>query len=363
MKQHIRPWTIDLDAYPELLRERIADFCGSLLSVVFGLESVMRQFHPPRIIEIQKALRPFEDRLKIAERLFFDAVNRFGSDAVTEQLQEATERTKRCVDYIMGINQPQTAIENFLKSMRQHYRSQECLYPLVAGLKPVGRYLLEAPVRDRVTEFNPLPDNPCRTGLFLDPNSGTTLYVPETYNGQSDWPLVVALHGGSSTGRDFVWLWLREARSRRFLLLAPSSIDRTWSFDGSADADNISSMMDTVAGEWRVDRNRMLLTGLSDGAIYTLIWGLKKESPFSALAPVSGVLHPVDLSRAAEKRIYLVHGTLDWMFSVQYAHQAVAMLKEANADIQFREIEDLSHTYPRDENGAILSWFDYSLSM
>jgi phospholipase/carboxylesterase len=28
----------------------------------------------------------------------------------------------------------------------------------------------------------------------------------------------------------------------------------------------------------------------------------------------------------------------------------------AGADVVFREIEDLSHTYPRDENGRILDW-------
>jgi hypothetical protein len=29
----------------------------------------------------------------------------------------------------------------------------------------------------------------------------------------------------------------------------------------------------------------------------------------------------------------------------------------------FREIEDLSHTYPREENDRILTWFDRSLAL
>jgi len=29
----------------------------------------------------------------------------------------------------------------------------------------------------------------------------------------------------------------------------------------------------------------------------------------------------------------------------------------------YREIEDLSHTYPREENAAILEWFDASLRL
>ena len=36
---------------------------------------------------------------------------------------------------------------------------------------------------------------------------------------------------------------------------------------------------------------------------------------------------------------------------------------EAGADLTFREIEDLSHTYPREENARILGWFDPGLAL
>ena len=282
MKTHIKPWKISLDDYPETFQDSIADFCGSLLSVVHGLESAMRQFHPPNLIELQKALRPFEERLKIARRLFEMAIDENGRDKVSDQLMMSAERAGWCLDHIMAIDRPQTAIERMLKAMRQHYRSQECLYPLITGLKPVGRYFLEPEVRDRLAEFSPSVENSDHNGLFLDEDTGSCLYVPETYDGKSEWPLVVALHGGSGRGRDFIWLWMREARSRKFILLAPSSADRTWSFEGSADADAdaVSEMIDSLKGRVRVDRSRMMLTGLSDGAIYTLTWGLKENSPF-----------------------------------------------------------------------------------
>ncbi len=363
MKTQIKPWKIDLNSYPEKFQDSIADFCGSLLSVVHGLESAMRQFHPPKLIELQKALRPFGDRLKIARRLFGLAVDEFGSDDVSDQLMKSAERAGWCLDHIMSIDRPQTALEKMLKAMRQHDRAQEYLYPLVIGLKPVGRYFLEPEVRDRLASFLPASENEFHTGLYQDSENGYCLYVPETYDGQHDWPLVVALHGGSGRGRDYIWLWLREARSRRFLLLAPSSAGRTWSFEGSEDADSITRMIDNLSEKWRVDRSRMLLTGFSDGAIYTLTYGMQENSPFSMLAPISGILHPVDLKYASRKKIYLVHGTLDWMFPVQHAHIAFARLKQTGAEIEFHEKPDLSHTYPREENDSILSWFDASLSL
>ena len=64
------------------------------------------------------------------------------------------------------------------------------------------------------------------------------------------------------------------------------------------------------------------------------------------------------LGRANEKPIYLVHGALDWMFPVAMAREAAASLEEAGAALVYREIDDLSHTYPREENARIIEWFD-----
>src|SRR5262249_39979126 len=123
---------------------------------------------------------------------------------------------------------------------------------------------------------------------------GFSLYVPETCEKTAPMPLVVALHGGHGHGRDFLWSWLAEARSRGVLVLAPTPRDRTWSIMGGRDedADGLRQMVDSVAARYPVDRERVLLTGMSDGATYALLCGLREDMPFTHLAPVSGVLHP-----------------------------------------------------------------------
>lgn len=367
MDTHLEPWKIDLDRYPPDFLDGLSDFCGAILAALSGLESAMRQFHPPNLPRIQAALLPFAQRLKTARDGFEKINSSTGADRVSDQLLKVSDTALRSLDYFLGAAEPQTAMGQIMKAMRQHYRAQEFLYPLIEGLKPVGRYFLETAVRERLAGYQARAHNSSDVGLFqfqgTENSGGYSFYVPETYDGNGSWPLVIALHGGSGSGRDFIWLWLREARSRRFLLAAPSSAGRTWSFDNPVDARAILAMIETLSEKWRVDRTKILLTGCSDGAIYTLTCGIQKNAPYTALAPISGVLHPIDLSFAAYKKIYLVHGTLDWMFSIQYAHHSFERLKAAGAEIKFREITNLSHTYPREENDAILTWFDPTLSL
>ena len=45
------------------------------------------------------------------------------------------------------------------------------------------------------------------------------------------------------------------------------------------------------------------------------------------------------------------------MFPVALAREAAQVLEEAGAKLVFRELPDLSHTYPREENAKILDWF------
>ena len=106
----------------------------------------------------------------------------------------------------------------------------------------------------------------------------------------------------------------------------------------------------------------MLLTGLSDGGTYALLYGLAHPDMYRALAPLCGVLHPANealgnMRRARGVPIYLVHGARDFLFPVQSARLARDVLLDAGAAVEYRELPELSHTYPRSENVRILRWF------
>lgn len=346
------------------------------LAVLSAMEAAQRQLHPPLLSEIKQRLTPLRDELSEALAAFRDHEIPEPLAGFHRTFVEGAERAHKAVDQFVRPAAAEEAILRVLGSMKSLARSLETFYGLIR-FPPLAQYFLEEPVRGRFAEYLGDPDssgqarglqmsggaeNPAGRGQFA-------LYVPETYDGGRDLPLVVALHGGSGTGREFVWTWLREARSRRFLLLAPTSLGPTWALMApDDDSESLARMVEFVAANYRVDRAKILLTGLSDGATYTLLGGLRPDAPFTHLAPISGVMHPDNeangnLGRASGRPVYLVHGALDWMFPVQTARMAAEQLEKAGARLVYREIADLSHTYPREENDAILRWFDPSLRL
>jgi phospholipase/carboxylesterase len=51
------------------------------------------------------------------------------------------------------------------------------------------------------------------------------------------------------------------------------------------------------------------------------------------------------------------------MFPVDTARAANERLQGVGAEVVYREIADLSHTYPREENARILEWLDPVLAI
>ena len=257
------------------------------------------------------------------------------------------------------------------RALRHLPRAQEALYPLAGHLPPIGRYFLDPAQRGdadrlaRLAEAGPTDS----TGVLHvenEPGSrgGFSAYVPEDYAPDQAWPLVFALHGGSGNGRAFLWSWLATARSRGAILIAPTATGRTWAISGEdADTPNLARMVELARRHWNIDPRRMLLSGMSDGGTFSYVSGLEPGSPFTHLAPTAAAFHPMMAQFAGPDRlrglpIHITHGALDWMFEVGMARDAQRALAAAGANVTYREVADLSHTFPRELNGAILDWMD-----
>jgi phospholipase/carboxylesterase len=340
----------------------------ALVSGLGSLEKALRRLHPPAFASLRLQLVPVRDALDEALKRFLEAGSPEGLEAFCDALTQSAEFTREALCGLADPPPPEQAARRTMLSMHQHARAQAMLYPLRHVLPPVSAFFAEPFCRDALDALEALEDSDARVGLFrggeAEARGGFDLYVPESWDGREALPLIVALHGGLGNGADFLWSWLREARSRRCLLLAPTSRGSTWSLDApELDGRALAELVEWLTARWKVDRDRVLLTGLSDGATMTLLVGLGEDAPYTHLAPISGVLHPRNfalgnLERARAKPIRLVHGALDWLFPVSLAREAARVLEQAGADLAYHEIGDLSHTYPREENARLIEWLD-----
>jgi phospholipase/carboxylesterase len=339
-----------------------------LLQSLEALSFVARQLNPPDFDRVMQAAGTPEETLQAARARLAEWPQDFAD--VREALEAASDAALAAFAGLRAVQHGQGDLVGVFRALRYAPRAMEALYPLAARFPPVSDFFLDPSIRDdddlKARLAQPPSDD---TGVMHDHNEpgsrgGFSLYVPEYYTPDRGWPLVMAMHGGSGNGRNFLWSWLRDARSFGAILVAPTATGPTWALMGEdADTPNLSRILEAVRARWNVDRKRMLLTGMSDGGTFCYVSGLDSASPFTHLAPVASTFHPLMAEMADAERlrglpIFLVHGRLDWMFPVQVARHTAQALSAAGADVTYRELDDLSHTYPREINAELLRWLD-----
>ena len=337
-----------------------------LLQSLEALGFIARRLNPPDFGAVMEAAGTPDQALKAVRPRLAGWPAEFAD--VQTSLAAASDAALAAFDGLRAVQHGNGDLMAVFRALRYVPRAQEALYPLAAKLPPVSSFFVDPAMREdadlAARLAQPGSDN---TGIMHDHNEpgsrgGFSLYVPEYYSPDRAWPLVMALHGGSGNGRGFLWTWLRDARSHGAIVVAPTATGSTWALMGEdTDTANLARILDVVRSRWNVDSGRLLLTGMSDGGTFCYVTGLERASPFTHLAPVAATFHPLmaemaDAERLRALPVYIVHGRLDWMFPVQVARQTRESLSAAGADVTYREIDDLSHCYPREINAEILSW-------
>jgi len=342
-----------------------------LLQSLEALSFIARHLNPPEFAAVMEAAGDPDQALQAVRPRLGGWPEQFAG--VQTSLEAASDAALKAFAGLRAVQHGNGDLIAVFRALRHAPRALEALYPLAARLPPVSSFFLDPGLREDAALLARLAEpGKENTGIIHDHNEpgsrgGFSLYVPEYYTPDRAWPLVMALHGGSGNGRGFLWSWLRDARSFGAIVVAPTatggtSTKNTWALMGEdTDTPNLARILDLVRARWNIDSSRLLLTGMSDGGTFCYVTGLESASPFTHLAPVAATFHPLmaemaDAERLCGLPVYLVHGKLDWMFPVQVARQTQQALTAAGADVTYRELDDLSHCYPREMNAAILNW-------
>ena len=194
-------------------------------------------------------------------------------------------------------------------------------------------------------------------------------YLPKGYEADAGkkWPLVIYLHGGSDRGTDLKKLYssgipdqVYRGREFPFIMLAPQCPEHLrWSTD-----DWFENFFKEVTARYRIDTDRVYLTGPSLGGAGTWYIAARYPGTFAAIAPICGFTSHLDfidknVDKLLDVPIWAFHGKLDTVVPFEETARIVGKLEGKNRNLTFSAEPDLGHwihwkVYPGQE---LYDWF------
>jgi phospholipase/carboxylesterase len=172
--------------------------------------------------------------------------------------------------------------------------------------------------------------------------------------------LVLALHGAGGDATGGLAPLLPFADAHRLLLVAPSSLDKTWDVISrgiwGSDVERINQALIQVFADYAVDPTHLAISGFSDGASYALSLGLANGDLGDAVLAFSpGFAAPPAVH--GRPRIWISHGTGDRVLPVDVCGRRVARaLAEEGYAVTYEEF-DGGHVVPPDLARRAFAWW------
>ena len=225
--------------------------------------------------------------------------------------------------------------------------------------------------------------------LFITSEKDTLRYrelLPENFNPQEKYPLVLFLHGAGERGSDNQaqlthgsMMFTNPVNREKYpaIVLYPQCPKESfWSFEkrpeGTLDAkafpanyaiasilQAVKDLLDSYIANGSVDTDRIYIMGLSMGGMGTFDMACRFPDVFAAAIPICGGINPERLKATAGKvkfRIY--HGDKDDVVPVENSRKAYRALKEYGAEVEYFEIVGCNHGSwdPAFNQAGFLSW-------
>jgi predicted esterase len=194
------------------------------------------------------------------------------------------------------------------------------------------------------------------------------LTVIEPESGTGPWPLLIALHGNSSSAQASSEYWFPAVSAGWLVALPQSSLlggpdAFVWN-DWDLAEQEIAAHYRSLLEQFDIDEERVILGGFSMGAGLAA-WLTLKNSPqargFIAVAPY--MPEEADIAsllskQEVQKRGYVIIGVQD-RECYQIAQTLAARLRGNGNQIELREYADLYHEYPADFAQILPRALDY----
>ena len=190
-----------------------------------------------------------------------------------------------------------------------------------------------------------------------------SLSIPQSYEPTHDYALVVCLHGAGFTGEAYLDRW-KSRLGENYILACPTYPAGAW-FTRRAE-DLVLATVQVVRQRYRIDPDRIFLSGMSNGGIGAWLIGMHHAPLFAGLAPMASgiddVLFPF-LENLRTTPVYIIHGSQDQVMPVELSRKLAGELKNLDYPFIYREHDRThamagGHFFPREELPDLVKWFD-----
>lgn len=203
--------------------------------------------------------------------------------------------------------------------------------------------------------------------VTLTLSSNYLLYLPADYHtNKKVYPLLLFLHGSGERGTDLNLVkthgppkLIEQGMEFPFIIVSPQCPENMfWN------PVILSALIDDLEANYRIDKNRIYLTGLSMGGDGTWTLAMFQPDRFAAIAPVCGWSSPLEAYKIAGIPVWAFHGARDLVVPAKGSEDMIVELQKLGAQAKLTIYPDAGHdswteTYLNDE---LYKWFmDHSL--
>lgn len=190
------------------------------------------------------------------------------------------------------------------------------------------------------------------------------LHLPENYDSQDSWPLILFLHGRGERGDDLDLVKLHglprliEAGQQfPFIIVSPQCpLPTSWWLHQT---EALNALLDDVIARYKVDTKRVYLTGLSMGGAGAWFLAGRYPERFAAVAPICGAGMRWLADPLASLPIWVFHGDADSIVPIARSEEMVDALQQFGGNPRFTVYPGVDHnswdlTYA---NPELYTWF------
>jgi polyhydroxybutyrate depolymerase len=150
------------------------------------------------------------------------------------------------------------------------------------------------------------------------------VHLPDNYNKQTSFPLLLVFHGGGSNGKQIQrYMGMDEIGNREnFITIYPNGLNKQWNdgrefkkeISANDDITFISQLLDSLVKNYAIDEKMIFATGISNGGFFSIYLSFKLNSRLRAVAPVCASIPEKIYDQfypASPVSILLINGTGD----------------------------------------------------